>query len=152
MLSAQLEHLSRAMLHAIHSVFPPPTITGHKGEDLIALKKLQQGDGLWEVRKEILGWVFDGAKRCIALPEAKIDSILQDIHSMCRQRRVPRKAFERLRGRLRHACIGLPAGKGLMSPIDAALRPDRRSINVKQDPALREALTDFASLLRAMGT
>jgi hypothetical protein len=82
---AQLEHLSRAILHAIHSVFPPPAVTGHNGEDPIALKKLKEGDGLWSVRKEILGWVFDGAKRCIELPTAKVDSILQDIHSMCRR-------------------------------------------------------------------
>jgi hypothetical protein len=148
---SQLEHLSRAILHAIHAVFPPPTITNHAGEDPIALKKLKQGDGLWTVRKEILGWVFDGARRCIELPPEKVDKILADIRRISRQKRVPRKAFERLRGRLRHACIGLPAAKGLMGPIDAALRPDRRSIPVKHNQILREALTDFASLIRAIG-
>jgi hypothetical protein len=149
---SQLEHLSRAMLHAIHAVFPPPSITGHDGEDPIALKKLKQGDGLWTARKEILGWVFDGARRCIELPPDKVEKILADIRTISRQRRVPRKTFERLRGRLRHACIGLPAAKGLMSPIDAALRSDRRSVPVKNNQLLREALTDFASLIRAMGT
>ena len=58
----QLTHLSRALLHAIHSVFPPPAVTGHAGEDPVSLKKLQQGDGTWETKKEILGWVFDGTR------------------------------------------------------------------------------------------
>jgi hypothetical protein len=59
----QLRHLSRAVLHGIHSVFPPTAVTGHDGEDPVSQKKLEQGDDLWAVRKEILGWVFDGAKR-----------------------------------------------------------------------------------------
>ena len=45
----QLEHLAQAMLHAIHAVFPPPEATGHAGEDPIALKKLWQGDGMWDI-------------------------------------------------------------------------------------------------------
>ena len=58
----QLTHLSRALLHAIHAVFPLPAITGHNGEDLVSLKKLQQREGTWDTKKEILGWVFDGAQ------------------------------------------------------------------------------------------
>ena len=63
-----LRHVSRALLHAIHSVFPPPAITKHKGGDPVSIKKLLEGEGTWDVRKEILGWVFDGARRCIELP------------------------------------------------------------------------------------
>ena len=46
---AKLQHLSRAVLHGIHSVFPPPLVTGHAREDPVSLKKLDQGDGLWSV-------------------------------------------------------------------------------------------------------
>jgi hypothetical protein len=52
----KLRHLSRAMLHAIHSVFPPTAVTRHDGEDPIALKKLLAGNGIWDVQEEILGW------------------------------------------------------------------------------------------------
>ena len=55
-----LQHFSCAMLHGIHSFFPPPEISGHQGEDPISQKKLKQGDGLWESTKEILGWLLDG--------------------------------------------------------------------------------------------
>lgn len=56
----QLLHISRAMLHGIHSIFPPPEVTGHAGEDPIAQKKMLEGEGLWQDCKEILGWIFDG--------------------------------------------------------------------------------------------
>ena len=52
---AHLQQLSRAMLHRIHAIFPPPEVTGHTGYDPIAYKKLVDGDGLWDVYKEILG-------------------------------------------------------------------------------------------------
>jgi hypothetical protein len=147
---AQLLHLSRAILHGIHLVFPPPLATGHDGEDPVSLKKLKQGDGLWETRKELLGWVFDGARRCIELLPNKVDTITAEIHAVTRKDTIPRKRFEQLRGRLRHACIGLPAGKGLMGPIDAALRGDPRMVKIKKNPHLQHALTDFGTLIKIM--
>ena len=58
---AQLLHLSRALIHGIHSVFPPPKVSGHNGQDPISKKKLDSGKGQWAVRKEVLGWMVDGA-------------------------------------------------------------------------------------------
>ena len=46
-----LRHLSRALLHRIHSVFPPPDVTGHNGADPVSVKKLLKGEGVWQVRK-----------------------------------------------------------------------------------------------------
>ena len=34
-----LRHCSRAVLHGIHSVFPPPKVTGHNGEDPVSIKR-----------------------------------------------------------------------------------------------------------------
>ena len=42
----QLLQLSRAMLHGIHAIFPPPEITGHNGFDPIAYKKIVDGDDI----------------------------------------------------------------------------------------------------------
>ena len=56
-----LTHVSRSLLHAIHDVFPPPSVTGHSGGDPVSEKKLLKKEGEWDVRKEIIGWVFDGA-------------------------------------------------------------------------------------------
>jgi hypothetical protein len=143
----RLLHMSRAILHGIHSVFPPPAVTGHDGEDPVSQKKLEQGDGRWATRKEILGWIFDGQNRTIELPTDKVDKITAELHSTTRKAAVPRKDFEKLRGKLRHACIGLPAGKGLMGPIDAALTGDRHFIKIRDNPLLLNTLRDFATLI-----
>jgi hypothetical protein len=128
-LCQQLTHLSRALLHTIHSVFPPPAVMGHDGEDPVSLKKLKQGEGTWETRKEILGWVFDGARRCIKLPQNKVQQLTSELHQVTCKQMVPQKMFEQLRGRFCHACIGIPAGKGLMGPIDAALQGEKQALD-----------------------
>ena len=74
--SDELLRYSRKLLHAIRMVFPPPLITHHKGKDPIFVKKLEDGDGLWEHRKVILGWIFDGLSRCLSLPQHKIDEMM----------------------------------------------------------------------------
>jgi len=38
-----LRHVSRAMLHGVHSIFPPPDASGHDGKDPIAQSKLDNG-------------------------------------------------------------------------------------------------------------
>ena len=38
--------ISRKVLHAIHTVFPPSNITGHNGDDPTSVKKLIEGEGL----------------------------------------------------------------------------------------------------------
>ncbi len=47
----KLRHCSRALLHGIHSVFPPLAITGHNGKDPVSNKKLLKDKGIWEVQK-----------------------------------------------------------------------------------------------------
>lgn len=59
---------------------------------------------------------------------------------MTRKVAVPTKEFEKLRGKHRHACIGLPAGKALMGPIDAALRGDKHFIKIR-DNLTRDLIT-----------
>ena len=54
-----IRHISRAMLHGVHTIYPPSQVTKHAGEDPIARKKMEKGDGLWRTEKEILGWIFD---------------------------------------------------------------------------------------------
>jgi hypothetical protein len=58
----ELWHHMGAVLEAIHSIFPPPLVTGHNRDEPISIKKLLEGDGAWSARKEILGWIFDGVR------------------------------------------------------------------------------------------
>jgi hypothetical protein len=144
-----LRHCSRAVLHAIHSVFPPPNVTGHNGDDPVSLKKLMEGEGVWEVRKEILGWIMDGATMCIELSEKKRETMLKELKDVLRSRRgVPFKRFERLVGKLRHASIGIPAGKYLFGPINQLTAIHPKVIYWKRAPAAQRALSDWSTLIR----
>jgi hypothetical protein len=60
------------------------------------------------------------------------------------------KQFEH-RGKLRHACIGMPGEKGLMGPIDAELRADKRLIRIKSNNRLHNALQDSSTIIMVLG-
>lgn len=143
----------RALLHAIHSVFPPPDITGHDGHDPISEKKLDALDGLLECRKEVLGWIFDGLMRTIELPPQKITNIVELITTARRNGWMPRKQFESLRGKLRHATLGMPDGRSLMGPFDRALAAANhrnKTVQIRKGSPLDTAMADFLTLLKQM--
>ena len=116
-----LSHFSKAVLHGVHSVFPPPEVTGHQGEDPISQKKMTQGDGTWDTMKEILGWIVNGVDFTIQLPPTKCDKITTLIKQVRRMKACPLTKYQELAGKLQHASFAIVGGKGLLSPIHAAL-------------------------------
>ena len=101
------------MLHGMHTIFPPPSITNHSGHDPIAESKLQKKEGLWALYKEVLGWMLDGLHRTIALPDDKYERILVELRRAIRAKAFPLKQFQELVGKLRHAALAIPASRGL---------------------------------------
>jgi hypothetical protein len=73
--NAHLLKLLQTLLHGIHCIFPPPSVSGHNGGDPLSEKKMQQGDGQWSHTKEILGWIFNGSDYTIELPPNKAKKI-----------------------------------------------------------------------------
>ena len=145
----KLRHLTRGIMHGIHSVFPPPEITNDGLGDPISIKKLDQGEGLWEFRKEVLGWVFDGATRCISLPDDKREKIDDTLKSMLKRKsRVLFKDFEKVVGKLRHAAIGIPAGKGLFNDINRIIRKRPTHVWIRPGSPVRRALDRWRILLK----
>jgi len=69
-----------AILHSIHEIFPPPDPSNPSYNEPITLRKLLNGNGLWQTSKEILGWLFDGITHCILIPPVKVTSLL---HCIC---------------------------------------------------------------------
>ena len=67
------------------------------------------------MRKEILGWVLDGARWCIELPTKKLDAIITEIKTIMHKPAVTFKQFKKVVGKLPHAAIEIPAGKELCS-------------------------------------
>ena len=144
--TSHLEHFSRAMLHGVHSVFPPPEISKHKGEDPISQKKLHQGDGTWMTTKEILGWLLDGTKYTIQLPPEKCQQITTQIKAILRMKAVPLKKFQKVAGKLQHASLGILGGKGLFSPIHNAMHGTPSFIKIT--PILKSTLQDWRTLVQ----
>ena len=123
-----LRHHSRALLHAIHQIFPPPAATGHDGEDPISIKKLVlEGEGIWDTVKEILGWIFNGLERTIQLPPRKVTALRDNIKSIIRAGYSDLKQFESLLGKCHHACQGIPGGTALLPPLYRALAKSQTS-------------------------
>ena len=145
-----LRHFSRAMLTGVHSVFPPPRISGHHGEDPVSQKKLRQGEGTWTHVKEILGWLVDGANFTIQLPPEKCTKILAKLKSVRRAKSIPLRAFQEITGKLQHASMGIPGGKGLFSPLYRALHGATDHVTIT--PFLRQTLQDWKTLIKAVAT
>jgi len=146
-----LIRFTRAVLHGIHKIFPPPTDNTmmDDNDEPIALKKLQQGDGLWATSKEILGWMFDGLTRCIALPATKVTKLRHELRSVSRRRRIRVKNLQQLQGKLIHASLGIPNGKALLSPLIALVTKfqTRPYATIPVDDATKQALRDWQALL-----
>ena len=59
----ELRHMTQSLIQSIFKVFLLPEVSGLRGEDSVSMKKMLEGEGIWETRKELLGWVFDGITR-----------------------------------------------------------------------------------------
>ena len=144
--TAHLRHLSRALLHGIHAIFPPPAHSGHNGEDPVSLKKLRNGDGIWAPTKEILGWLVNGQEFTIQLPQEKAAKYNAAIKRLLKKTQVPLKDFQKVTGKLQHASIGMPGGAGLFSPFYMALKGSPDTLYLGR--FLKQALSDWTHLFR----
>ena len=143
-----LLHVSRSMLHGVHSIFPPEEITKHPGGDSIAEQKIDKGEGKWDTRKEILGWDINGEDYTIQLPPNKSDKIVKLIRKILKSRSIPLKRFQKLAGKLQHASIGIPGGSGLFSPLQMAMIGNPAYVII--DAYLAETLKDWRTIIHYM--
>jgi hypothetical protein len=148
-----LRRVSRATLHAIHSIFPSPEVTGHVGgKDPISRKKLEKGDARFDIEKEILGFLINGVDRTVRLAEAKAQAIAAEIVAVLRKTHVNLKRFRSLLGKLQHAARILPAAKGLFTPLNRATKNEPKSIGLGRDSEVRAALIDLKHLILSLAT
>jgi len=148
--------ISRAGIHSIHSLFPPPEVTKHEnGKPPISQKKLEKGEGQWRVEKEKVGFLFNGRRRTVRLPKEKARRYVTETKQLLTRKRTPVKKFQTVVGRLRHASMILPAANGFFTPINSALKPDAagnppRHIGLGKNSEVREALVDITVLLKLL--
>lgn len=142
-----LQRISRAALHTIHGIFPPPSVTGHKGgKDPVSLKKLEKGDARWSHLKEILGFMLDGRRKTVRLPNSKADTIVKELTSILKKRRVPVKRMQKIVGKLQHASLVMPSSRALFTPLYKAMKDDPQYVFLPTGSDVRQALRDFIAL------
>ena len=145
--------IRRAAIHGIHALFPPTSVTNHlDGKEPLSRKKLEHGDGNFETRKEMIGFLFDGVKRTVRLPAEKAKAYIKEAHQVLRRKTVPLRKLQALVGKLRHASVILPAAKGFFTPINTALRGTPKVIGLGQSSEARAALEDLITLLRLLSS
>jgi hypothetical protein len=146
-------HYSRALLHGIHSVFPLSEVSGHHGGDPISRKKMLAGDGVWAVRKEIIGWMFDGTSRTIELPPDKFENFLKVLDPTIQRKWTTLSDFRSLTGKLQHASFAVPAGHSLLAPLHKLANTVTRPwIDLCHHPNIIEDLQDFKVLSKVIAT
>jgi len=148
----ELTHFTHAVLHRIHTVFPLPGLVDDQEDEPISVKKLKQGDGRWDTQKEILGWLFNGITKCLQLPVDKVSKLWTSLLQMTKQKSMRIGELEKLNGKLMHATIGIPNGRGLLSPLIVSIAKKGSSCNYKErqirlDEATKQALQDLSTLL-----
>ena len=153
---AALRHHSRALLHAIHQIFPPPAATGHGGENPISYKKLAiEGEGMWDTKKEILGWIFDGLQRTMELPKKKVTALCDTIHTILHTNHCDLKEFQSFLGKCTHASLGIPGGTAIVSPLYRALhsanRHNKHTVQIHKGSSQYQALVDLRTIFKLIG-
>jgi hypothetical protein len=148
-----LGRITRAALHGIHSVFPPPSVTGHTGgKDPISLKKLQRGDARWHHEKEILGFLVNGQTKTVRISDAKATDIVSELRRILKKKHVQLKRYRRIVGKLRHVALIMPSTKGLFSPINKALQGEPAVIGLGKISEVRAAFLDLAHMVADLAT
>jgi hypothetical protein len=148
-----VRRVARAALYGIHSIFPPPRITGHEGgKDPISEKKLAKGDAKFQEGKIILGFLFNGTNRTVQLPTDKADGIITEIQRQLKKNRVPLKRFLTIVGRIMNAARILPAAKALTTPLYKAMKGSPKMVGLGKDSEARLTMADLRTLIHSLAT
>ena len=94
--------------------------------------------------------MFDETHRCIELPIHNLDVITTEIKVILCLSHIPFKRFEKLVGKLRHAAIGLPAGKGLCAPFNCTIAIYPQRVALCSKGLVYSALRDWLRFLTEM--
>ena len=150
---AQITWVTRAFLHGIHAVFPPPEVLQHEGgKDSISEKKLKKEDALWELQAILLGILADGGfgpNRTVSLPLDKYTKYRGGITDALA---VPRatisfKEFQKVHGQIQYVATVIPCIRGLMTPLNRRLAIEDIPVGLGKGTAIRRALTRVRDLM-----
>ena len=147
----QLRNLRRNILHSIDLVFDEPRPGEDNRNEAASLKKLLKGDGSWDTRKLILGWIIDTALGTIELPEHRKERLLAIFDDLRGKRRIGKRKWQRYLGELRFVGPGVPGSAGLFGALQLGLTESTEG-RVKLSQYIRDHLADFERLVRDLAS
>ena len=133
-----------------HNIRYISTSLGHRQQNgtPISVKK-RITEGMWEIWKEILGWLLDGIALTIELPTNKCNSILVELRAVRQLKCVSITCLRKLQGMLQFVSIALSIGKPLLGPIEIfmtkANNTKRKTVFLSDD--MKHQLRDWSALL-----
>ena len=123
-----MKALRRHLFHAIDQVLATPGVSDEKRLEALSLKKMLKGDGSWNTRKVILGWIVDTLRQTLELPPHRKQELARIFADLSSRSRVSRKTWERTLGKLHFMHTAIPGSAGLF--WSSAQRPHK----VQQQP------------------
>lgn len=84
------------------------------------------------------------------LPTAKINAIIKELCKMICLPAIPFKPFEKIAGKLRHAAIGLPVGRGICAPFNRTLAVHPKMVAPGKNGKVHGVFQDWKHLLLEM--
>ena len=104
----------RHILHAIDMVLDQPLPGETLRNEAASLKKLLQGDGYWDTRKFILGWIIDTLRGTLELPAHRVQRLHDIFASLRGKQRMSMRKWQKVLGELRIMSIGVPGSEGIV--------------------------------------
>jgi hypothetical protein len=145
-------HITRVLLHTLDEVLQPadPTIPAQK--EPASLKKLGKGDGVWETRKTMLGWILDTLRRTIELPLHRAQRLHDIFIELSSHNRVSTATWHKVIGELRSMALAVPGARGLFSALQTGFQQTEAHHRVRITAPIRHQLNDFAALAMELHT
>lgn len=113
----------------------------------------RRGNGHWALKKDCLGFTFDGAAKTMQLEEPKKEFLLATFTKWIRTAKhksagIAFPEFESIIAKVRHAFMCIPEGRGLLTPMNKLLRKRPPMVFLQQNKRLLTALKDCRTILR----
>ena len=144
-----MKALRNHLLHAIDAVLAQPALDEPHRNEAISLKKLLQGDGSWNTRKIILGWIVDTIRHTIELPPHRKETLAQIFEELSGVKRVSTKKWASVLGRLRFVSVAIPGSAGLFSALQWAQNKAGHN-RVRINRFVRDSLDAFGRLATSL--
>ena len=139
----------RVLLHAVDDVLAQPNLDEPHRQEAVSLKKLLKGDGAWDTRKLILGWIIDTYRRTIELPPHRHARLQEIFDSLKGRTRISTKKWQKVIGELRFMSLAIPGSGGLFSALQLGLKhSDKHRVRITKHIAAH--LADFERLAQSL--